>query len=213
MTAVETTPTTVSSRPLAERIGEHSGLALTALYLVLIGIGMMYEWWLFRRFGVNVLYYAEAADFLLVPFREPLVMLVSLAPIPLFLLYSRVFTWLGRRIWRRPKKEVAPETAARLRRTTRGLNALAMLLWSIAATAEFAEWVSRRIRDGHRASVRIELAADNGISPKLITGPLIGSTNQFLFVFDRQTNQTRIVTLENVVEVVVDAKKKKTKKK
>ncbi len=62
--------------------------ALTTIgYLVLIGIGMLHEVILFRLFGVNVLEWMGPTDFLLVPMRDPIVLLVALAPIPAAWMY------------------------------------------------------------------------------------------------------------------------------
>src|SRR6185295_20324709 len=106
--------------PVRELLNEHSGLALTALYLLLIAIGMMYEWWLFFRFGVNILYYAQASDFILVPFREPLVILVSLAPIPLYAAYIRGARWLGLKL--RPGKGWEAKPDSKLYRIRPAMN-------------------------------------------------------------------------------------------
>jgi hypothetical protein len=188
--------TTPENATWRDRIEAHSGLALSALYLLLIGIGMMYEVWLFLHFSVNILYYAEAADFLLVPFREPLVVLVCVAPIPLFWLYMRTARWL----WTTMKwtwKE-------RGRNARTSMNVLALVLWSTAFTAEYAKWVSNRIRDGHRQSVTIQTT-----SARTIAGPLIGTTGKFLFVYDAATKQTRIVTVDNIEQIVIQPRKKR----
>lgn len=193
---MDTTTDREPKRPLRELAKQHSGLALSALYLLLIAIGMMYELWLFARFNVNILYYAEAADFLLVPFREPLVVLVCIAPVPLFALYMRVARWL----WTRMKRPIKT-TSAQLRLS---MNALCMVLWATAFAARYADWVSIRIRTGHRQSVTIQTT-----SAKTIAGPLIGTTGQFLFVYDAATKQTRIVTVENVEQIVIQPRKKR----
>jgi hypothetical protein len=188
--------TTPENATWRDRIEAHSGLALSALYLLLIAIGMMYEWWLFLRFNVNILYYAEAADFLLVPFREPLVVLVCVAPIPLFWLYMRAGRWL----WTTMKwtwKEMSPNV-----RTS--VNVLVTLLWSIAFAAEYAKWVSNRIRDGQRQNITVQTT-----SAKTIAGPLIGTTGKFLFVYDAATKETRIVTVDNIEQIVIQPRKKR----
>lgn len=181
-------------------MSEHSGFALTVLYLLLIAIGLMYEWWLFRHFNVNILYYAEPADFLLVPFREPLVVLVSLAPIPLFALYMRGARWLGRKVSKR-------QTTAS-RNMLRAMNVTAVILWSIAFTARYADRVSERIKSGQRPSVTIELAADNGVTPTVIRGPIIGTSGHYVFVFDPRTKQTRVVSNEHIAELVFEPRKR-----
>jgi hypothetical protein len=191
VTAMDNEP----KRPLRELFEEHSGLALSALYLLLIAIGMMYEWWLFFRFNVNVLYYAEAADFLLVPFREPLVVLVCIGPVPLYMLYIRGARWLGRKL-KSPAKPINPDLRT-------AMNILAAALWSLAFAAHYAGWVSDRIRAGERQSISIRTTTE-----KTIAGPLIGTTGKFIFVYDTATKQTRIVGVDNVEQIVVEPRKR-----
>jgi len=194
-------------RSLREVAEAHSGFALTGLYLLLIGIGMMYEWWLFFRLGVNILYYAQAADFLLVPFREPLVILVSLAPIPLYSGYLRGARWLGLKL--RPGRGWEAKPDSKLARYRPYMNALAIVLWSCAFTAEYADWVSTRIRTGLRKSSTIELTPDNGVTPKRLSGPVIGTTSQFLFVYDPAVQQTRIINVGSIAELVVEPRRRR----
>lgn len=176
---------------------EHPGLLLTASYLLLIIVGLIYEVWLFQRFRVNVLYYAEATDFLLVPFREPLVMLVTIAPIPLYILFVRVANWIGTRL-----PLVGSRYRAMLARSRgwQGMagSVLAVFLWAIAFSANYAKYVERSIREGRRKDLTVEVT-----SGARIVGPLIGTTNQFVFIFDRAARQTHIVQAENVARIIV----------
>ena len=203
--APEAPPPPPATRVAADFFREHSGFVLTAGYLALIAIGMMYEFWLFWRFRISILYYAEAADFLLVPFREPLVILVALAPIPIFRLYMRGAKALGTKLAKPNAKPLAPAQAAFYRKFMLAVNVLAMALWSLVATAEFAEFVSNRIRAGKRRTVRIVTTA----SPQPIAGTIIGTTSQWVFLYDPRLDQTRMIPVENVGEILVERKKKK----
>jgi len=199
-------PAPSAERPFRELLNQHSGLALTALYLLLIAIGMMYEWWLFIRFGVNILYYAQAADFILVPFREPLVILVSLAPIPLYSAYMRGARWLGLKL--RPGKGWDAKPDSKFYHLRPAMNLLAIALWSFAATAQYADWVAARIRSGLRKPAAIELNSGNGVTPTRLIGPVIGTTSQFLFIYDPATQKTRIINFGSVAELVVEPRRK-----
>lgn len=203
-------PDASSPRPdrvtaLAAFLREHPTLALTAGYLGLIVVGMMYEFWLFWRFRISILYYAEAADFLLVPFREPLVMIVAIAPIYLYRMYIGSAHWVSKKIAAGSTKQASPEVQRFYRKFMKVINALAMVLWSLAATAEFAEFVSNRIRAGKRRSVRVVLVT--GGEP--IAGTVIGTTSQYVFVYDPKIDHTRIVPVENIAEILVAGKKPK----
>jgi len=195
-------------RPYRELLREHSGLALTVVYVLLIAIGMMYEWWLYRRFNINILYYAQAADFLLVPFREPLVVFISLLPIPLYSAYMGGARWLGKKLARPNAKPPDPRVQEFSRKFMRVISVMAIALWSFAFTAEYAERVWNAIRAGKRRTVRVEMAGTSAV----FTGTVVGTTGQFLFLYDRKTNFTRIIPHENVGAVVVEGKPPRKKR-
>ena len=46
-------------------------LLVPMLYILISGTGLLYQYLLFSRFGINVLDYAHAKDFLLVAFKTP----------------------------------------------------------------------------------------------------------------------------------------------
>lgn len=191
-----------AERPIAALLREHSGLALTVLYLALIAIGMMYEWWLFRRFRIDILLYAQPADFLLVPFREPLVVLIALAPIPIYRVYMGGARWLGKKLQGKSPKPVDPRAAAFARKFMVWVNVLAIALWSFVFTAEYAEWVWKRIRAGTQRPVTVETTGGAKLQ-----GAVIGTTTQFVFLHDVTANLTRIIPAENIAAIVVEGKK------
>lgn len=185
---------------------DHPGLLLTASYLLLIIIGLIYEVWLFQRFRINILYYAEATDFLLVPFREPLVMLVTVSPIPLYVLYMRVARWIGTRL---------PLFGARYREYLKNprrirdlvLSVIAVFLWAIVFSAYYAKFVEQSIREGRRRNVTVDIT-----SGARIVGPLVGTTSKFVFIFDRTARQTHIVQSENVARIIVASEPRKRRR-
>jgi hypothetical protein len=187
---------------------DHSGLLLTGAYILLIIVGLMYDVWLFLNFRVNILYYAEAADFLLVPLREPLVSILAIAPLPLWIWYMRFAQWLEKKIpgneERKRKMEKRLGGAHVALRIRRIVSVLGVVMWSIAFTAHYANYVSRGIRNGEYRVTRVEL-----VSGGAIEGQLIGTTSQFLFVYDRPALRARAIPAENIAQVVFPERKKK----
>ncbi|MBW2738008.1 MAG: hypothetical protein JRE64_03975 [Deltaproteobacteria bacterium] len=62
-------------------------LLLTSSYLLISGLGLLYEFVLFTQFGVNVLDYSEAADFFLAAFKRPEALFSSCAIIATLVFY------------------------------------------------------------------------------------------------------------------------------
>ncbi len=50
---------------------------ITVLYLLLIGIGMIFSYSKYSQFGINIFQYSDAFDFLLTPFRDITIFLFS----------------------------------------------------------------------------------------------------------------------------------------
>jgi hypothetical protein len=55
----------------------HPAILMTFVYTYVSAVGLIYTWTLLQRFGVNVLNFANANDFLLAAFREPLPLFAS----------------------------------------------------------------------------------------------------------------------------------------
>jgi hypothetical protein len=110
---------------------ENVGLMLTLGYLFLTGLGMFHRALVFLMFRINVFDYAEPSDFLLAALRDPLIILVCIAPIPLLALYFRGAAWLQRRSTSKwlSGTEKQKELARRYRRPVYALTAL---LWATA---------------------------------------------------------------------------------
>jgi len=120
----------------------------------------------------------------------------------------RFSRWLERRMpamQRYRERGVARHGEAHYNQVQRWATILGTVLWSIAFTMHYSDLVADQIRSGQRRSVRVEAQSLE------IQGPLIGSTAQFLFVFDRTTQQTHIVPIEAVSQITVDSRRKSRK--
>ena len=69
---------------------------LTTLYLCISGLGLVYEYVLFGKFGINVLDYSEAADFFLAAFKRPEAFLSSIAIVGSLIFYRVVANFARR---------------------------------------------------------------------------------------------------------------------
>lgn len=63
--------------------------SLSVFYIVLVGIGMLFSYSKYKQFGINIFQYSEIFDFLITPFRDLTVLVVTLFSIILvFLIYK-----------------------------------------------------------------------------------------------------------------------------
>jgi len=187
---------------------EHLGTGLTVGYLALIVIGIFHTAVLLSRFGINVLDFAEAGDFLLAPLRDPLVIVATLVPIGVVYLYlrgserwteraraERAAAGLPRRWWHGD-----PE---RFRRYRLPLWIATILLWVLASGLHYEAWAADRLKLGHGPRVRVELSSgqvEAGTPGRPVM--LIGSSGGYLFLFRTGEWRSVIVPVENVVRIV-----------
>lgn len=63
---------------------QNPALVLSLSYLFISGLGLLYETFHFRQFGINILDYSEASDFFLMALKRPEVILLLLLTVVLF---------------------------------------------------------------------------------------------------------------------------------
>ncbi|CAN5816832.1 hypothetical protein BH11GEM2_BH11GEM2_27340 [soil metagenome] len=186
---------------------ENVGLLLTLGYLFLTALGMFHRALVFLMFRINVFDYAEPSDFLLAALRDPLIILVCIAPLPLLALYYKGAAWLQRRTkstWLSSTERQKEFT----RRYRRPLYAFTAVLWAIAASLHYASSVARDLRAGTGRRVQVELISAAQM-PRVDTMPqlLLGTTQKFVFLYDAPRQVTSVIPIGNIARLRVDRRK------
>lgn len=70
---------------------------LSACYVLMVGLGMLFNYYRFQAFGINIFEYADILEFLVAPFEEPSIMFVSISVITVNVLSYRFDVWLDRK--------------------------------------------------------------------------------------------------------------------
>jgi len=168
-------------------ITEHPALMVSALYVAASVIGMFYSWAYLRQFGINVFNYAQISDFLLVSLKEPFTwVLVVLA-----LLLMSFDNAMSRRVQgKSPGKWLHWYASPRYR----FFNNFAALFGILLLIYAFANVQGRDTRDGEGKFVDVILA-DGGTAA---TELLLGTTGQFVFLFDADAERVNIHPIENI---------------
>ena len=193
----------------------HPGALLTGLYLALTSIGIGYDFLYFRRFGVNVLEYAETGDFLVAALRAPMAILYCVLPV--------VAIWLAAQL-RRWVRRVSPRYdayAARYERKWRArnlslywdvMNTLLVVLYAFAFTAYYARAQARVAKSQAARRVTVELAAaaatadaSSGRAATSVAN-LVGTTGKFAVLYYPEQDSTHVVPFDNVLQIVTKAR-------
>ena len=187
---------------LTRLMDEHPALLLTAGYLILTLVGLIYEFWLFLAFRINIVDWAESTDFLVAAIRTPLIILLSLLPIPLAFLLDRFGKQLRARF---PKYRAYQERQEKLLRLEPHHRVYVwvvfVFIYAVLFTQLYAFRVARQIRAGQGKIIRVEGTGDGESAP--IQGVLIATTAKYLFVYDTSSAFTRILPVENIRQVLV----------
>lgn len=193
---------------------ENPGLFLSGIYVAASIIGVLYHFLFFRRFGVNVLEFSEASDFLMVVVRDPLTVGLALLGVPFYLVYGALTTPLSR--WSRRHFATLRSTPEKRRKMHERMRPWWPLLqggfigiYAILFVMLYSTWRAKQIRAGDFRKVAVEYKTD---SPRpdgsfRIEGlGLLGTTSRFVFLYDQANRRTEVVPLDSISRLVWDAR-------
>jgi hypothetical protein len=166
---------------------EHPALIISGFYVGASFVGMFWSWAFLRRFGINVFNYAQISDFLLASLKEPFTwVLVVLA-----VLMVSADNAYSRRVERRGKSRWFGWYGSPTYRMINnvGVIALVSVFIFVYATIE-----AERVRDGDGKVVEVTFEPGQPASTAL----LLGTTSQFVFLYDGATDRVDIHPFENV---------------
>lgn len=197
--------------PRTWRWTEHLGSWLTLSYLALIGVGMFHSALGYRHFGINILDFTEASDFLLAPFRDGWMLLVTVVPVILAWWYMTLVARLGDRALMKRKAAGLPDkwwngseaTNQLLRKWFPLLKVSLGLFWLFVSASTYQRLSAYRTMRGDGVRVQVVLA-DGSVLEGTANRPLmlVGSTSRYAFLFRTDVWHTEIVPVENVQRIV-----------
>ncbi len=192
-------------------LADHLGTGLTLGYLLLVAIGMFHSVLGYGHFGINILDYAEASDFLLAPFRDPMVLLVTVLPAVLARWYVRTVDRYSTRAQARRRTEgkgrawweSSEATQARFKPLMPFFGAGLALFWVFVSASSYQRIVASRAMRGAGHNVRLELTSGS-VEAGTPARPLVmvGATSRYLFLFRTAEWRTEVLPTENVLRIL-----------
>jgi hypothetical protein len=199
--------------PRYQLLAEHLGTGLTLSYLALVAIGMFHSVLGYRHFGINILDYAEASDFLLAPFRDPMVMVFTVVPGVFAWSYLRFVERYSTRVRERRRAagkqrawwESSDRTLAHTKRFMPFLTVAMALSWVFVS----ADFYQRRLAEqamrgeGHNVVVELTDGTRDGGTPRR---PLVmvGATSRYFIFFRTADWRTEVMPTDNVLRILPD---------
>jgi len=173
---------------------EHPALLVSAFYVAASFIGMFYSWAYLREFGINVFNYAQISDFLLASLKEPFTWaLVALAVVAI-LIDNKSSLRVERK---RPGKLWAWYGSPRYR----FINNFAVILMVLILIFSFANRQAINTQEGDGKLVDVTFT-DSAVAQ---TSTLLGTTGQFVFLYDVEIERVHIHPLEAISSIAFQA--------
>ena len=160
---------------------------VSAFYVAASVVGMFYSWAYLRSFGINVFNYAQISDFLLASLKEPFTWGLVIIAVVLVLIDNAS----SRRVERKTTTKWLAWYGSPKYRFLNNFVAILVVLLFLYSYA-FAQ--ARDTRDGNGKIVDV-MFADSGAAT---TALLIGTTGQFVFLYDEDTERVDIHPIENI---------------
>lgn len=193
---------------------DNPGLVLSALYLLLSAVGLLYQFLFFRRFQLNVLEFSDAADFLMVVVREPLT--VAMASMGWFFYWGYMWSslhaagWFLKR-WPRWRKDPAKLAASRekARKMVPTAQLMFMATYAVLFTLLYSDWQARRARAGDFPRVTVQFKNDAVAQAAPFEATLLGTTSRFVFIYRAETKRAEALPFDAIAQLSWDARRSK----
>ena len=186
------------SESLKDLLRAHPALIVSALYVASSIIGMFYSWAYLRNFGINVFLYSQLSDFLLASLKEPFTWALVVFAVLLVVSDNAV----SRRIGSRPRSRWIAWYGSPRYRLVNHFVAIYIVFMFIYL---FAAFQAKDARAGEGKIVDV-LFADSGAAT---TSLLLGTTGQFVFLYDDSTERVDIHPIENIHSISFHAPRKR----
>ena len=171
---------------------EHPALLASAFYVAASAVGMFWSWAFLRNFGVNVFNYAQISDFLLASLKEPFTWaLVALAVVMVMADNAN-----SRRVGRKENLKWLGWYGSPRYRFVNNVGAIAIVAVFIFA---YAKLEADDVREG--AGRIVDVARDG----KVRSATLLGTTGQFVFLYDATSERVDIHPIENIESISFQA--------
>lgn len=168
----------------------HPALLVSVLYVTASTIGMLFAWDYLRLFGINVFNYAQVGDFLLASLKEPFtwaIVFISILLVAADNAMSRIVE----------RKSSSPFLKWYGSGRYRAVNYIVAIMLIVVFIHSYALLKRNAVLDGESREVSVQLA-DSADSKKVV---MLGTTGQFLFLYDVESARVDIHPHENVASI------------
>lgn len=175
-------------------------LSLSVGYVVLISLGILYNYLYYRAFEIDILSYCDLTDLLITPIRQPLLLAFFVGNLCFFYLIALFDGWFLDKfpaLYKAMSLGVNTESKGYML-YKHGTGLLALLFYIYVSTNFIAQRERRKLRNQHASKAHIVLkTANEGLTA--VDKVVIGKVSNFLIVkADTSRKKAIIYPMENV---------------
>lgn len=182
------------SNPLQPIFREHPTLLLTFCYLLITLIGVLYSYFFYQEFGINIIKFADLSDFLLASILEPLSVGIFIGLVVALALAAKAETKIKNQFKQN-------NVTVNWHFYSKYIDFIGVLIGLSTGTVflifQLAQSNANDIKSDEPDLYKVRLS-----DPDLQTGSktlaLLGNTSRFGYFYDAKTNESLVVPLENV---------------
>lgn len=183
---------------------EHPTLLLSICYFIVTIIGVVYSFFFYAEFGIEILKYADLSDFLLASILEPLSIIVFLFWLIFYLLSFKLDLWARNkfnRYGRFVEKAMKPKYSDPI------LFCLSVTVITVLFVKSLAIDNAEKIKAGDFDQYTVSLP--NSINEQAIA--LLGTSSRFSYFYDVISMESIVLPVESIAYMIKKQPKEKLK--
>jgi hypothetical protein len=186
-----------------EFLASHPALVATAVYAQASTMGIVHMWVVSQRFGIRIMDFAGASDFLLAAFKHPHAMVLSFGFAAVALFAIGMYTLRAHRYRVLEPSHFTESHVTRMYYVWQGLLIL-VIVYTVVPPLSAGFFHAEKVTRGEASRITVELrtSASPAISSKLEGEVfLIGATEEFVFFYELTEKRTHVVPAANIVHM------------
>ena len=192
-------------KSIAQFLQKDISLTLSLSYIALIAIGIIFNSAYYLCFRINIIQYSDISDFLLAPFRDPFILIFTIAT-TILIHYMIIFDeWLEKKY---PKLHHSmnknSDKVEFLKKDSFGRVLFMIVTYVCIVATIYAKFQTNRVKNGYNPYIHI-ITKDNHFEPT-DTLYFIGKNNGFTFLYNKSKKQTNVIPMSDVLRIEVDKK-------
>lgn len=167
---------------------------LTVLYLLMIGIGMIFNYQKYDEFGINIFQYSNLFDYLIAPFADFKIVIFSTLTLIFTLLFVRMDSWLNKKfpVWY-SKMNFGWDKKPWFNTYRTVLFVVLFIMYLFVTASAYGEISKKEIEQKEKTILRY-------VDGKQIEGIMIGKTNEVIFL--KQENKVIAIPYASIVKEI-----------